>query len=116
MDSLSPRDEKSDERHTPGPWLQSHRETGPDVYNTQVYTADGEVIATLHWYPREHADGISTYREANARLIAGAPELLDALTDILEALRIHAPGTALNNRQFTDLGIKAYAALAKARG
>jgi hypothetical protein len=66
--------------HTPGPWLQSHRPNGTGMYNTQVYTSDGQTICTLHWYPRpKDANGaIGTYREDNARLIAASPEMLEA--------------------------------------
>jgi hypothetical protein len=67
-------------KHTPGPWFQSHRKTAPDSYNTQVYTQNGEAICTLAWYPKPEVNGVvGTYREANARLIAAAPELLAAL-------------------------------------
>ena len=41
--------------------------------------------------------------------------LREVLEEILEALRIHAPGTPLNNHRFDALGIKAYAALALSR-
>lgn len=66
--------------HTPGPWSQSHRE-GPDgMWNTQVYDDSGATIATLAWYPVELPNGVTTTaREANARLIAAAPDLLVAL-------------------------------------
>lgn len=65
--------------HTPGPWLQSHHKVSADAYSTQVYTSDGEVVCTLHWYPKPNGRGnIGTYREANARLIAAAPDLLAA--------------------------------------
>ena len=66
--------------HTPGPWLWSHRQCDNGKFNTQVYTEDGETICTLHWYPRNYgidAKGMQhtgTYREANARLIAAAPD------------------------------------------
>lgn len=81
-------------KHTPGKWYQSHRQIPNDEnggYATQVYTEDGETIATLHWYPmppqKEIHNGkevsvTGTYRSANARLIAAAPELLEALIEI----------------------------------
>ena len=84
--------------HTPGKWLQSHREIPNDKkgdYATQVYTEDGENIATLSWYamPKvtEIIDGeprgvIKTYREANAKLIAAAPELLEACQEFLKVI------------------------------
>lgn len=71
-------------KYTPAPWFQSHRPIPHDkdgMYATQVYTEDGETIATLAWYamPKDENGRIGTYREANAKLIAAAPELLEAL-------------------------------------
>lgn len=71
--------------HTPGPWGQSHRQTGEESWNTEVYDAKGETIATLAWYPVKTAEGVSTSREANAHLIAAAPDLLAALQAIFDA-------------------------------
>ncbi|WP_159918012.1 hypothetical protein [Pantoea sp. 18069] len=69
----------SEAKHTPGPWFQSHRKAIVG-YSTEVYTANGEVIATVAWYPRRLNETTTvTDREANARLIAVAPELLEAL-------------------------------------
>ena len=43
------------------------------MWRTEVFSGDGEVIATLSWYPKPTNYGwIGTYREANARLIAEA--------------------------------------------
>ena len=50
--------------HTPGPWKVNHG---------SVYTIDDKPIT----------GSFATEREANARLIAAAPELLEALEDIL---------------------------------
>lgn len=72
----------TDAQHTPGPWSQSHRRRHDGMYSTEVYCADGYTIASCAWYPRpvDPATGtIGTYREANARLIAAAPDLLEAL-------------------------------------
>lgn len=75
-------------KHTPGPWFQSHRKSVYGWYQTEVYTADGEVVATVAWYPRTLNDkSTTTDREANARLIAAAPELLEACQTIAEWLR-----------------------------
>ena len=75
---------------TPGEWFQSHRPIPNNeerMYSTQVYTEDGETIASLAWYPKPKAKGIiegkhflvtGSYREANAKLIAAAPDLLNA--------------------------------------
>lgn len=58
---------------TQGPWEQSHREGDDEMYRTQVYTADGETIASLAWYPKDMGGGrIGTYRDANAAYIAAA--------------------------------------------
>lgn len=76
---------------TKGKWYQSHRQIPNDtdgMYATQVYCKKGETIATLSWYAAPKEKGIhngkevvitKSYREANAKLIAAAPELLEAL-------------------------------------
>lgn len=65
---------------TPGPWYQSHLMDKKDgMYYTRVYDHK-ENIATIHWYPIDLGDGVTgTRREANAKLIAAAPELLKTL-------------------------------------
>lgn len=66
--------------HTPGPWLWGHRRGDGGMYNTEVFSATHGVIATCAWTPQPRANGVTgTYRDANAHLIAAAPELLDAL-------------------------------------
>lgn len=81
---------------TPGEWKQSHRKIPNNkkgMYDTQIYTEDGETIATVSWYPRPQEKGIQdgknvlitgTYREANAKLIACAPTLLEALEELIQ--------------------------------
>lgn len=88
-----------EKKFTPGPWMQSHREIPNDedgMYATQVYTPDGETIATLAWYPMPKklklVEGveryvIDTYRDANAALIASAPDLLEALERLVEMFK-----------------------------
>jgi hypothetical protein len=83
---------------TPGEWKQSHRKipnNKKEMYATQIHTEDGETIATLSWYPKPQEKGIhegkpilitGTYRDANAKLIASAPKLFEALTEVAELL------------------------------
>lgn len=70
-------------KHTPAPWLYKHRKGSDGMYRTQVFTEDGETIATLHWYPKNLGNGCTgTYREENARLISMAPRMYDLLEKV----------------------------------
>ena len=69
--------------HTPGPWEAKHREGTDGDYRTEVFSAKHGGIATCDWTPKNLGNGVTaTYREANARLIAAAPDLLAALQAI----------------------------------
>jgi len=68
--------------HTPGPW----RITGPNGPNIRADTdlGTGALIATVehHWHTRQpyaKFETSGTELDANARLIASAPDLLQAL-------------------------------------
>ena len=70
-------------KHTPGPWRYEGAEvwaTAPMRFN--LTTAGTPMIATL--CKHEDADGGFPV-EANARLIAAAPELLEALEEMVKA-------------------------------
>lgn len=100
--------------HTPGPWITAGYSS---IVGAPVVAASGRTVAKVaHTYipdmPQEYIDECVM----NGHLIAAAPDLFSALRDILQLLRNEAPGTPLNNRQFNDLGIRAYAAIAKAKG
>lgn len=60
----------SESKFTPGPWHVG------DGNETIVYDANRWAIASATTFHRKHEDGSS---EANAKLIAAAPELLEAL-------------------------------------
>lgn len=64
-------------RHTPGPWYTD----GPYTVSAKDHRAMGQTpIATIHGFVG--TDG----REANARLIAAAPDMLAALRELIEQL------------------------------
>jgi hypothetical protein len=70
----------SDQKFTPGPWFYTGKNDEAEVRH--VGTVDGEMyegeIAALY--------GCDVNQEANARLIAAAPELLEALQEVDEWL------------------------------
>lgn len=82
-------------KHTPAPWTHEGRGA--------VYAPDGRPIAHV-WQNQGDDD-----REANARLIAAAPELLEAL-ELAHATLLGA------NMNRSVVGRKVKAAIAKATG
>jgi hypothetical protein len=81
-------------KHTPGPW-ETSRDATPE-WHTQVTVyaeATGKRVATVFETP------------ANARLIAAAPELLEALRwalSVLDKSEEHHPGSI--HRMLNDVG------------
>lgn len=61
---------------TKGPWLVSHRDS-----ESYVFTLENDTNPVAHVYCVYGND-----REANARLIAAAPDLLKALIDVIPDL------------------------------
>ena len=65
------------EKHTPGPWTDNYRFT-PAQAHLEIYATPGaRCIAKVF-----NADFSHGEKEANARLIAAAPELLEALKNL----------------------------------
>jgi hypothetical protein len=98
--------------HTPGPWL---------IDGTTVYALNGEETNRFTCQVQgghvafrfDKAVRTSTFeREANARLIAAAPELLEALEGMLRA----SVTGGIEDAELNALEAKARAAIAKARG
>ena len=90
-------------KHTSGPW----RIIGDHQDNRDVF-ADNELLATA--YDMDTAEP-KLVAEANARLIAAAPELLDVMRDVAALL----PASArLHPRDLHALQTRVCAALAKA--
>jgi len=80
--------------HSPGPWFTARR--GPDCsFAINIYAKRGAAIANVidfgcaeqvNQYEKPNAE-----QAANARLMAAAPDLLDACRDLLDALEAMPP-------------------------
>jgi hypothetical protein len=96
-------------KHTPGPWEQCD-EFGPITHGTCAKAVNDNflVASCTGYYGREQA-------QANARLIAAAPDLLEALTKLHEELlALHISGDV--GRSLEDLLTIAPPNIAKATG
>lgn len=96
--------------HTKGPWFVHDTIDGP-ITNTDVRSGDIKWVARCGpLFGRPHAPGSEI--EANARLIAAAPELFDALKDAVRALDVSRKGGEYPDFEAWEAGARA--AIAKA--
>jgi hypothetical protein len=99
----------SNTKHTPGPWeyLATNANTLND-YTRTIFATVGECVAHVE---TNDDDGKPTEKgEANARLIAAAPELLEALEAVLR-FDANMPGEYKHD---VTLAIKVRKAISKA--
>ena len=94
-------------QHTPGPWA-AEAAMSMDTPHIRYITADTRIIASV----RHRAEHTQDMALANARLIAAAPELLEALRRMLPELR----GLAFVSDTASEMLRIAEAAIAKATG
>lgn len=100
-------------QHTPGPWQAKHRAGKDGMFRTEIFSSEFGGIATCNWTPKNCGNGVTgTYREANARLIAAAPDLLEALK-LAEFVMDDCP---MVSQQLVAAVAKARAAIAKVEG
>lgn len=94
----------SKQGHTPGPWFI----TGNMTRYIEASIGGGLIQEVASCGPTEADNGYGEQQMANARLIAAAPELLEALEHAVKTAEWDTYGRASLN--------KARAAIAKARG
>lgn len=111
----------SEAKHTPGPWMMPHFADDSATCNCTSVLSDSQhgmgCIATV---PHGDENEPLEIAKANARLIAAAPDLLEALKDLLTITidlraKVAAAGVATS---FAELEAITYAetAIAKAEG
>lgn len=92
-------------KHTPWPWRSSFKTANTN--NLGIYTSNGSLLATISVHQLAPPPLVQRY-EADARLMAAAPELLEALRSLLDEADEGWPAPATR--------AKAAAAIAKAEG
>ena len=90
--------------HTPGPW-EAVTPNPPELWDTRIF-AGTRYIGMIG-----NSDNHDGCDEANARLIAAAPDMLDCLHEIIDYRG--GADSALNDEYVMD---RVYAAIAKATG
>lgn len=99
------------DKHTPGPWqLKQVTNSRGKVTRYRIYSG--------HDYG-QHTDVAREPQEADARLIAAGPDLLEALEELVEQAQIAGDALSRMGAGATRLGLaqtKAKRAIAKARG
>lgn len=106
---------QGDTNHTPGPWLlnaDAERQE-PGFYRTPHKSGKEKVYTSIHI--GDSARLASFIRPADARLIAAAPELLEALKHLVAYIEREGPA-AMEWRAISEWATKGQAAIAKAEG
>lgn len=98
-------------KHSPAPWLTSRREChiGSIATIHGCENNDWIEIRSTNWHGQ-------SVQEANARLIAAAPELLEALIEIVEMQSKNYGNGMVTHMQLANLAKKAKIVIEKALG
>ena len=102
--------------HTPGPW-KSHCLDSISLFPQHVVAENGAIVARCIPTSGQVVWNVSNQEaEANARLIAAAPELLEALEQTIESLAYWFPRWGDPKGANSQMMKQAHAAIAKAKG
>ena len=100
-------------KHTPGPWQVSGGRSRLETYGHTI-GPDGFSIACVFYSDQTNAEHIASL--ADARLIAAAPDLLEAMKEAKNGLRYWEPQTAYGASERARICALVDAAIAKAKG
>ena len=95
-------------KHTPGPWATDEADHDEPYQDIKIKAGKHRTVCTV-WIDDAPVRDFNAEQDANARLIAAAPELLEALKELMVA------ADRVSAEPVTWLG-KARAAIAKAEG
>lgn len=101
---------KTETKHTPGPWMTQRSHSGRTIYAETQRDFEIKETRILAFMVRNEAQFPVEQSDANARLIAAAPELLAALIGMVNRYRDKSLHSTC------DASISARAAISKAEG
>jgi len=94
--------------HTPGPWRVVW--DNEEVFGQQTSIVKGIEIGQSYWVPEDEAE----VNQDDARLIAAAPEMYEAIEQAIDCLTGACP--ILHASTNDDIAARLRAAIAKAKG
>lgn len=100
-------------KHTPGPWINCQA-VGQRLSSRRIISNSNKISTVVADVP-DYGKTSASERHANARLIAAAPDLLEALQSILDMCNEDSHARDYASRQ-TEIRGTAIVALRKARG
>lgn len=105
------------DKHTPGPWRVSDENPKIVIEDRLPFYSEGRIVAKVSGYPDSGFFFSDEEAADHARLIAAAPELLEAMTYIERKLDFYLRHqTEIPVQEVLSMWDVAHAALAKARG
>jgi hypothetical protein len=102
-------------QHTPGPWTVGHTRTfthSGGIFGTETAVHYGDAVNRGNCIAHAYGHGALSHSEDDARLIAAAPDLLEALKEMLA----NPAGDYDTTDDYEKACKKAHAAIAKATG
>ncbi|HLG97201.1 MAG TPA: hypothetical protein VKX49_12890 [Bryobacteraceae bacterium] len=97
-------------QHTPGPWRAEKVEM-PQTWDYWEISSDSEIVAEI-----DNTDRTTEVQEADARLVAAAPELLSSLRVIFDLSRNGSSNVVDVDKRLLSIASECRQAITKAEG